>query len=98
MPVKDQARPSFNHSQVAAFRMARHHLLGEPGVSLPEISSHVGGIQSQIFSAGELQFWARTLGLKRGEVQAALEQHRTLVKSSLMRQTMHLVPASEFNI
>jgi uncharacterized protein YcaQ len=98
MPGEKQTRPSFNHSQVAAFRMARHHLLGDPRADLATVCSHVGGIQSQLPSAAELQFWARMPGLKKGEIQSALEQHRTLVKSSLMRQTIHLVPAAEFNV
>lgn len=98
MPVKKNLRPSFSHSQVAAFRMARHHLLSEPRAALATVCSHVGGIQSQLPSAAELQFWARMPGLKKGEIQSAVEQRRTLVKSSLMRQTIHLIPSSEFNI
>jgi hypothetical protein len=78
--------------------MERHHLLGEPRASLVEVCSHVCGIQSQASWAAELQFWTRTPGMKSGEIQTALERDRTLVKSSLMRQTIHLVPASEFHI
>jgi hypothetical protein len=78
--------------------MARHHLLGSPRAALTDVCSHVGGIQSQVGSAAELQFWARTPGLKSGEVQAALIQHRTLVKTSAMRQTIHLIPAADFTL
>ena len=47
-------------------------------------------------SAAELQLWARIDGLVRKEIYSALLESRTLVKTSCMRHTLHLIPAAEF--
>ncbi|HEX3105844.1 MAG TPA: winged helix DNA-binding domain-containing protein [Terriglobales bacterium] len=47
-------------------------------------------------SAAQLQLWARNHAITPAMVNDALWQKRTLVKTSLMRQTLHLVPADEF--
>jgi uncharacterized protein YcaQ len=95
-------------NQVAAFRLARHHLLashvreryaGEPGSArLAQVVGDVCGIQAQVMSAAELALWTRMHGLTRGEIQSALWKDRVLVKTSCMRQTLHLLPSSEFHI
>jgi uncharacterized protein YcaQ len=43
-----------------------------------------------------LQLWTRNHGLTRAAIEDALWKRRTLVKTSLMRQTIHLIPADEF--
>jgi len=49
-------------------------------------------------AAAQIALWARDHSLTRAGLQAALWTKRTLVKTSLMRSTLHLVPASEFSI
>jgi hypothetical protein len=49
-------------------------------------------------SAAYLQLWARNHAITRAEIESALWKNRTLVKTSLMRQTLHLIPADEFPI
>jgi len=47
-------------------------------------------------SAAQLQLWARNHAITPAVVNDALWKTRSLVKTSLMRQTLHLVPADEF--
>ena len=51
------------------------------------------GVQAQVTSAAELSIGARVDGLKRADVQRALWQDRTLVKTWAMRGTIHLFAA-----
>jgi hypothetical protein len=88
-------------AQVHAFRLERHHLLDRPSKDRPSkdlvtICRDVCGVQAQIMSAAYLQLWARNHAVTRKHVEEALWQARTLIKTSLMRQTVHLVPSDEF--
>jgi uncharacterized protein YcaQ len=47
-------------------------------------------------SAAYLQLWTRNHALRRAGIEDALWKSRTLVKTSLMRQTLHLIPTDEF--
>lgn len=87
---------SITSEQVAAFRMARHHLLNSVGSTLASVCRDVGGIQAQVMSAAELSLWTRRRSTRREDVQAALWQRRELVKTTSMRMTLHLIPASDF--
>lgn len=84
--------------KVAWFRLARHHLLDAKTADAVAISRDVCGIQAQVGSAAQMALWARNHGLRRTEIEAALWQKRSLVKTSLMRQTLHLIPADEFSL
>ena len=53
------------------------------------------GAQAQVMSAAELSIGARVDGLKRADVQRALWQDRTLVKTWAMRGTIHLLAAED---
>jgi len=47
-------------------------------------------------TAAYLQLWTRNHAITRAVVEDALWKSRTLVKTSLMRQTLHLIPTDEF--
>lgn len=81
---------------VASFRLRRHHLLDDPPADAVTICRDMCGVQAQVMSAAYLQLWARNHAITRAQIESALWQTRTLVKTSLMRQTLHLIPASEF--
>src|SRR6266446_3355436 len=83
---------------VAAFRLRRHHLLDEPPADAVTICRDVCGVQAQVMSAAYLQLWARNPSICRTEIDSALWESRALVKTSLMRQTLHLIPSDEFSI
>ncbi len=78
--------------------MSRHHLRDAKSADLVTICRDICGVQAQVMSAGRLQFWARNHGIASAAIDAALWQKRTLVKTSLMRQTVHLVPSDEFSL
>jgi hypothetical protein len=83
---------------VARFRLQRHHLLDESPADAVTMCRDVCGAQAQVMSAAYLQLWARNHALTRTEIETALWRTRTLIKTSLMRQTLHIIPADEFLI
>jgi Winged helix DNA-binding domain len=88
--------PRITPAQVNAFRLTRHHLVGTQRSSLLEVTSDVCGIQAQIMACAHLSLNARIPNLTREEIRAALYDMRTLVKAHCMRQTLHLLPASQY--
>src|SRR6476661_8068466 len=73
--------------QCLAPRLGRRNSIGAAG--------RVLGVQAQVMSAAELSIGARVDGLKRADVQKALWQDRTLVKTWAMRGTIHLLAAED---
>jgi hypothetical protein len=82
--------------EIARFRLARHHLLEATPSGAVAVARDVCGMQAQVMSAAFLQLWARNHAITRAEIESALWQKRSLVKTSLMRQTLHIVPADAF--
>ncbi|MGH7490897.1 MAG: winged helix DNA-binding domain-containing protein [bacterium] len=95
-------KPDFKWPQVAGFRLARHYLFDRPQrkkssrAELVSVCRDVCGIQAQLMTAAQTALWARLHNLNRTDLMTALYQDRTLVKTSCMRQTLHLIPAVEF--
>src|SRR5215475_9789573 len=87
---------AFTANQVHAFRLKRHHLLDRPAKDPVTICRDVCGVQAQIMAAAQLQLWARNHAITPAMVNDALWQKRSLVKTLLMRQTLHLLPAEDF--
>lgn len=83
-------------NQVAAFRLHRHHLAAHQPASLTMICQNVCGIQAQVMSSAEMAIWARGHHHKQTDIQSALWNERSLVKTSCMRQTLHLLQTSDF--
>lgn len=84
-------------TQVRAFRLTRQHLLQRaPRSRLTRAVGDICGIQAQVMSAAELAIWARVDGVSRDEIQTALWERRSLVKTWCMRGTLHLLPAPEY--
>lgn len=87
---------SLKWRQVNAWRLSQHCL--SPRLKRQDLVKAVtrtGGIQAQVMSAAELALWARVDGLSPRDVQSALWQERTLVKTWAMRGTLHLIAASD---
>ena len=83
--------------QVLAFRLTRHHLAKRaPRSRLTQVVGDVCGIHAQLMSAAELAICARVDGITRDEIEAALWERRSLVKTWCMRGTLHLLPATEY--
>lgn len=87
---------SLTWNQIHAWRLAQHSLSprSKRGAFV-EIASHLYGIHAQVMSAAELALGVRTDGLTPQDVQAALWQDRTLVKTWAMRGTLHLLAADD---
>jgi hypothetical protein len=80
--------------QVTTWRLAQQSLLERANPdALLEVVAGLGGLQAQLMSAAELQLWARMDGITPAQVEQALWQDRTLVKSWAMRGTLHLMRA-----
>jgi hypothetical protein len=79
--------------QVCAWRLAQHGLA--PRVGFMDAVRRMIGVQAQVMSAAELALWARVDGLRPADVQAALWQERTLVKTWAMRGTLFLFAADD---
>src|SRR5437899_11406063 len=81
--------------QVHAFRLQRHHLSRRaPGKDLARVVGEIGGAQAQLMSAAELQIAVR-VDCTVAEVRQALWTDRALVKTWLMRGTLHLARADD---
>jgi len=81
--------------QVHAFRLERHHLARRaPKKDLARVVGEIGGVQAQVMSAAELQVGIRA-DCRVEDVRDALWKRKTLVKTWLMRGTLHLVPAAD---
>ncbi len=79
--------------QVHAFRLGRHHLLKPaPQSALVRVTGEIGGLQAQVMSAAQMQISVR-VDCRASDVGDRLWKERTLVKTWLMRGTLHLVPA-----
>lgn len=80
-------------AQAHAFRLARHHLLEPaPKSALVKVSGQIGGLQAQVMSAAEMQIGVR-VDCRVTDVRDRLWKERTLVKTWLMRGTLHLLPS-----
>ena len=84
--------------QVHAFRLERHHLIERaPKKALSRVVGEIGGVQAQVMSAAELQAGVR-VDCQVEDVRDALWKRKTLVKTWLMRGTLHLVPAEDLPV
>jgi winged helix DNA-binding protein len=86
-------------ARAAAWRARRQHLdrRAPPG-GLLAVARRLCGLHAQVMSSAELTAWARVEALDRREVQRALWDERTLVKTWAMRGTLHLLPADELSM
>ena len=93
------SRLSFTNAQVAAFRVHRHHLDGRaPRARLPAVVGDVCGVQAQVTAMARIALWARLQDLTIDDIERALVQKRTIVKTWSMRGTLHLHPSSELMV
>jgi hypothetical protein len=84
---------SLTWDQVNTWRLAQHGLA--PRVGFMEAVRRMIGVQAQVMFAAELALWARVDRLRPADVQSALWQERTLVKTWAMRGTLHLFAAED---
>jgi hypothetical protein len=91
----EPAAAELSWAQIHAFRLARHHLAQRAAAKdLARVVGDVGGMQAQLMSAAELQVGVR-VDCSVGAVRSALWEHKTIVKTWVMRGTLHLIPAAD---
>ena len=85
-------------NQVAAFRLARHHLSQRASKkALLSVARDMGGAQAQLLSAAQISLWPRVRDLQIQDVEKAMSE-RKLVKAACMRRTLFLVPSKDLAI
>lgn len=94
MKAKKECRVSW--LQVSSFRLGRHHLAQRASSDIVAICRDVCGVQAQVMGSAALALCIRANSLSREDIDSALWKQRTLVKTSAMRQTLHLLPAAEY--
>lgn len=98
--MTDPASPpvKLNWAQVRGYRLQKHHLDERaPKRDLVRVVGDVCGVQSQLASAAELAVWARVEGVQKGDVNDCLWNQRTLVRTWMMRGTLHLLPSDQLS-
>jgi uncharacterized protein YcaQ len=60
-----------------------------------EIARTIGGAQAQDVYAGPLQFRSRSRGLSAADIQRARTEERSLLRTWVMRMTIHLIPTED---
>ncbi|HIE06040.1 MAG TPA: winged helix DNA-binding domain-containing protein [bacterium (Candidatus Stahlbacteria)] len=84
--------------QIRRFTLDRHLLIKKTDKDLVSAIGQVCGLNSQTARAPYISLWSRVQGFKRSDYDKALYQDRILIKTWLMRGTVHTVPTKEFTI
>ncbi|MEU1177368.1 winged helix DNA-binding domain-containing protein [Streptomyces sp. NPDC005820] len=74
--------------------LARQHLLARSDASVPEAVARLCGLQAQEPQEPFVGLWSRLAGFEPGRLDDALTG-RTVVRTHLMRRTVHLVAADD---
>ncbi|MFC5185534.1 winged helix DNA-binding domain-containing protein [Actinomadura harenae] len=74
--------------------LARQHLLDRSGASVEEAVAHLCGLQAQEPQAPFVGLWSRLADFRPGQLDDALTG-RTVVRTHLMRRTIHLVHSDD---
>lgn len=99
MPKAPKDAPPITWEQTRAFRLQRQRLSDPLGPrSFLKVARELGGVQAQVASAGELQIAVRASGLQQGVIAKALTKDRNLVKTWMMRGTIHYLAAEDLAI
>jgi hypothetical protein len=75
--------------------MVRHGFVDRPANTVAEAAALTVGLQAQDLRAARLGVRARSATPTEADVEHALDEERTVVRTWLMRNTIHLVPAAD---
>jgi Winged helix DNA-binding domain len=93
---RGMSRPSaLADDRLRRLRVAAQLLQRPRQLSVPDLVSHLGGVQAQVLSAAGLALRARTEGLTERAVERARLIDRSVVLNWAMRGTLHLVAAQD---
>ncbi len=86
-----------SQEQVNGFRMDRQYLTKRASrTELASVVEQVCGIQAQMPAAAQLQLWARVDELKPTDINKALWDSKSLLRTWCMRGTAHYISTREF--
>ena len=74
--------------------LARQHLLERSSLSVTEMVEHLVGMQAQVPTSPYAGLWSRIEGFANDDL-AQLLHDRRVVRTVLMRSTIHLVTAAD---
>src|SRR6185312_2501079 len=94
--MTDRAVGVISRRELNRATLARQLLLERASLPALDAVAHLAGMQGQDSSAPYIGLWSRLEGFRRGELTAAVECG-DVVRSSLMRMTLHLVTAADFD-
>src|SRR5689334_1905273 len=80
---------------VLAIRMRRQGLAGRRATDVATAAGTAAGLQAQDLGASRLAVRVRTTGLDEAAVARACDTERAVVRTWLMRGTLHMVPAED---
>jgi hypothetical protein len=97
MRAKPSPRPrSLTWAQVHGRRLRRSFLLDPaPADAAALVAGQLGGVQAQVLSAAEHGLGQRLAGGTQASVRADLWEHRRVIKTYGVRNTLHLLPAAD---
>ncbi|MFI7699145.1 DNA glycosylase AlkZ-like family protein [Nonomuraea sp. NPDC049480] len=81
--------------QILAWRLRRQFVTGADAPDAVTVARRLCGVQTQVASSAQLAVAVRSAKPDPDEIVRALWTDRTLVKTWIMRGTLHLVPADE---
>lgn len=80
------------------FTLDSHSLIKRTNQDLVAVVDQICGLNSQTARASYISLWSRIKGFKRSVFDKVLYKDRKLIKTWLMRGTVHTVPAKDFAI
>lgn len=87
--------PTLTTRQLNRAVLARQRLLERTADPVPAVLAGMAGLQAQYAPAMYVGLWNRRLGMDRDTLTGLLED-RAVVQGTLMRGTIHLVPAADY--
>ena len=95
MPSRNRI-PTLTRHALNRTTLARQLLLARSTAhTTPEAVAHLGALQAQEANSPYLSLWARLDGFAIADLTAALEE-RSVVRSTVLRGTQHIVTAADF--
>lgn len=84
--------------EATLFTLERHHLIDRaPKEDAIEVVDDILGLNAQGALNYNISLWNRVSGLENDFISRALNEDRSLVRSWLMRDTVHIVPSTSFH-
>lgn len=87
----------FNLEEVKRFYLKSHFLLNKaPQNNLLKVVGEICGLNAQTARAPYLSLWSRIKGFEKDQLTKAFYKDKLLVKTWLMRGTVHIIPVQDF--